>query len=44
MQGSVAVNDEIIKEPKTIIDDSFLQDGVIMLRKGKKKFHQIKMK
>ena len=38
------VNDEIIKEPKTIIDDSFLQDGVIMLRKGKKKFHQIKMK
>ena len=44
MQGSVAVHDEIIQEPKTIIDDSFLQDGVIMLRKGKKKFHQIKMK
>ena len=44
MQGSVAVNDKIIKEPKTIIDDSFLQDGVVMLRKGKKKFHQIKMK
>ncbi len=44
VSNAVSVNDEIISDPKAIIDSSFLKDGIIMLRKGKKKFHQIKVK
>lgn len=42
--NAVSVNDEIISDPKTVIDSSFLKDGFIMLKKGKKHFHQIKIK
>lgn len=42
--NAVSVNDEIISDPKAVIDSSFLKDGIIMLKKGKKKFHQIKVK
>lgn len=42
--NAVSVNDEIISDPKTVIDSSFLKDGLIMLKKGKKHFHQVKVK
>ncbi|MDO4792673.1 MAG: tyrosine--tRNA ligase [Filifactor alocis] len=42
--NAVSVNDEIISDPKAVIDSSYLKDGIIMLKKGKKKFHQVKVK
>lgn len=42
--SAVSVNGDTINDPKTVIDISYLKDDVILLKKGKKNFHQIKLK
>lgn len=42
-QGGITVNDEKIKDKTVKIDSNYLKDGVIMIKKGKKTFHQVKI-
>lgn len=41
-QGGVHINDEKVDRIDFIVTDSMLCDGILMLRKGKKSFHQVK--
>ncbi|MGL5440083.1 MAG: tyrosine--tRNA ligase [Filifactoraceae bacterium] len=43
-QGGVTVNDVKVESFNVIVSDKDLVDGVIMIRKGKKVFHQVKEK
>ena len=43
-QGGLTINDEKITDKDFIISSSLLKDEVIMIKKGKKTFHQIKVK
>ncbi len=43
-QGGVSVNDQKVESLDFKIDDSMMQDDVIIVKKGKKSFHQIKIK
>lgn len=43
-QGGVSVNDQKIESIDFKIDDSMMQDDVITIKKGKKTFHQIRIK
>ena len=42
-QGGITVNDEKITDTNFIVDISMMKDDVIMIRKGKKVFHQVKI-
>ena len=42
-QGGITVNDEKITNKDFKLNPSMLNDGVIMIKKGKKTFHQIKV-
>jgi hypothetical protein len=42
-QGGITVNDEKINDTNFIVDISMMKDDVIMIRKGKKVFHQVKI-
>ena len=42
-QGGITVNDEKINDTNFIVDLSMMKDDVIMIRKGKKVFHQVKI-
>lgn len=41
-QGGVTVNDEKILDPSAKLTKEDIKDGIIMIKKGKKVFHQIK--
>ena len=43
-QGGLTINDEKITDKDFIVSSSLLKDEVIMIKKGKKTFHQIKVK
>ncbi|TRW22931.1 tyrosine--tRNA ligase [Criibacterium bergeronii] len=43
-QGGILVNDEKISDKTFKVDSSMLKDGLIMIKKGKKTFHQVKVK
>jgi tyrosyl-tRNA synthetase len=40
-QGGLYINDEKISDMDTIITDDFFKDGKMLVRKGKKTFHQV---
>ena len=42
-QGGVTVNEEKITDTNFVVDISMMKDDVIMIRKGKKVFHQVKI-
>ncbi|MBP7913251.1 MAG: tyrosine--tRNA ligase, partial [Proteocatella sp.] len=42
-QGGVQVNDEKITDPAFCLSADMAKDGIIMIKKGKKTFHQIKL-
>ena len=42
-QGGVSVNGEKVTDPKKFITTADFQDGVLLLQKGKKKYHKIVM-
>ncbi len=43
-QGGALVNDEKISDPKAVIDSSFIKDGELLLRAGKKRYFRIVVK
>lgn len=42
-QGGVQINDEKIQDPAFNLTAELAKDGIIMIKKGKKTFHQIKL-
>lgn len=43
-QGGVSINDEKITDPKSMIDKSFFnKEGEIIIKKGKKTYHKVKL-
>ncbi len=43
-QNAISINGEKINDPKTVIDQSFVKDGGILVQKGKKQFKKIIIK
>ncbi|WP_129595839.1 tyrosine--tRNA ligase [Anaerophilus nitritogenes] len=43
-QGGVALNDEKITDMNTLITKDHFKDGALMIKKGKKVYHQIRLK
>lgn len=43
-QNGISINDEIVSDPKTIVNKSFFKNDEMMIRKGKKVFHKIILK
>ena len=42
-QGGIQVNEEKITDPSFVLSQDLAKDGIIMIKKGKKTFHQIKL-
>lgn len=42
-QGGVSVNEIKITDFATVLNDSHIHDGIILIKKGKKSYHQIKL-
>lgn len=43
-QNGISINDTKVTDPKSVIDASFLIDGIITIKKGKKQYHQVTTK